>query len=226
MLDQEFHLSVNFAVATTLEDYLAQLGGVPAERVRMTPPPGTATFADCIAANESGGRGLFELVDGTLVEKAMSYEASVVAATILFVLKSFVSSRRLGLVSGIDGFFRLLSSTRGPDVAFISRERLPGGVFPTQPYPALAPNLVVEVLSPGNTRSEMVRKRLEYFHNGIQLVWIVDCTHRTVAVYTSSSDVSILGEQETIEAGDVLPGFSSPVAAFFTDLDIGQPTDA
>ena len=219
-------MSVNFAVATTLEDYLAQLGGVPAERVRMTPPPGQATFADCIAANESGDRGLFELVDGTLVEKAMSFEASVVAIAIAQILGLFVSPRRLGLVSGADGFFRLMSSTRGPDVAFISRNRLPGGVFPTQPYPELAPNLVVEVLSPGNTRSEMARKRLEYFHNGIQLVWIVDCVHRTVAVYTSLSDVSILGEQESIEAGEVLPGFSSPVSAFFTDLDIGQPAGA
>lgn len=224
--DKEFFMSINLAVATTLEDCLAQLGGVAAERVRMTPPPGQATFADCIAANESGERGLYELVDGTLVEKAMSYEASVVAATILFLLKSFVSQRRLGLVSGADGFFRLMSSTRGPDVAFVSRDRLPGGVFPTQPCPALAPNLVVEVLSPGNTKAEMARKRLEYFHSGVELLWIVDCMHRSVAVYTSPSDVVVLGEGETIDGGELLPGFKSPVAEFFADLDIGLASDA
>jgi len=218
-------MNVNLAVATTLEDYLVQLGGVSAERVRLNPPPGKATFADCIAANESGERGLCELVDGTLVEKAVSYEASGVALAIARILSLFVSSRRLGLVSGADGFFRLMSSTRGPDVAYVSRDRLPGGVFPKQPYPALAPNLVVEVLSPGNTRAEMTRKRLEYFHNGVQLLWIVDCVNRSVAVYTTPSDFVVFGERESIGGGEVLPEFSAPVADFFADLDIGRSVE-
>jgi Uma2 family endonuclease len=61
-----------------------------------------------------------------------------------------------------------LTTTRGPDVAFIEKNRLPGGGFPRQAYPALAPNLVGEVLSPGNTKAEMARKRLEYFHAGVE----------------------------------------------------------
>jgi len=141
-------------------------------------------------------------------------EASVVAATILFLVKQFVSSRRLGLVSGVDGFFRLTSTTRGPDVAYVSLDRLPGGVFPTQSYPALAPNLVVEVLSPGNTKAEMTRKRLEYFHHGIQLVWIVDCEHRSVVVYTSPADFTVLGEQDIIDGGQALQGFTVSVTDF------------
>jgi Uma2 family endonuclease len=79
---------------------------------------------------------------------------------------------------------------------------------------------------PGNTKAEMTRKRLEYFHSGVELLWIVDCVHRSVAVYTSPSDVVVLGEQETIDGGELLPGFKSPVADFFTDLDIGLATDA
>ena len=215
-------MSINIAVAITLEDYIAQIGGVPASRIRMIPAPGMATLADCIAANESSETGLYELVDGTLVEKAMSYEASVVAATILFLLRQFVSPRRLGLVSGADGFFRLNSTTRGPNVAFVSLDRLPDGVFPTQAYPSLAPNLVVEVLSPGNTKAEMTRKRLEYFLNGVDLVWIVDCENRSVAVYTSPSHYTVLGVENAIEGGEVLKGFTSPVADFFVDLDIGR----
>ena len=214
-------MGVKVVVAITLEDYIVQIGGVPAHRIYMNPPPGTATVEDCMAVNESRDRGLFELVDGTLVEKATSYEASVIAATILFLVKQFVSSRRLGLVSGADGFFRLTSTTRGPDVAFVSLDRLPGGVFPTQSYPAIAPNLVVEVLSPGNTKAEMTRKRLEYFHHGVQLVWIVDCENRSVAVYTSPSDYTVLGVQDAIDGGHVLAGFTVSVADFFTDLDIG-----
>ncbi len=215
-------MNTNSGVAETLTDYLTQLGGISSDRVRLSPPPGTATFADCIAANESGSRGLCELVDGTLVEKAVSFEASVVAIAISAILSQFVSRHRLGLISGADGFFRLPTSTRGPDVAFLSRDRLPQGTFPRDVYPSIVPNFVVEVLSPGNTKAEMTRKRLEYFLNGVELVWIVDCTHRTVAVYTSPSDMKVLGDIDVINAGDVLTGFSSPVADFFKDLDIGQ----
>ncbi len=212
---------LNRGMASTLEEHLLELGGVAAGRVRLTPSPGQATVSDLLAANSEDNRGLFELVDGTLVEKAMGYEASVVGATILFILKQFVSQNRLGLLSGADGFFQLQSSTRGPDVAFVSRKRLPGGVFPPAPYPELAPNLVVEVLSPGNTAAEMARKRLEYFHAGVDVVWIVDCVNRSVAVYTSSSQVVVLGEQDAIDCAALLPGFSSPIAEFFVDLDIG-----
>ncbi len=212
----------NSGVAETLTDYLTQLGGISADRVRMSPPPGTATFADCIAANESGSRGLCELVDGTLVEKAVSFEASVVAIAISAILGQFVSRHRLGLISGADGFFRLPTSTRGPDVAFLSRERLPQGKFPREVYPSIAPNLVVEVLSPGNTKAEMARKRLEYFLSGVELMWIVDCSHRTVAVCTSLTDTFVLGEDDVIDASNVLPGFTASVRDFFTDLDIGQ----
>ncbi len=214
-------VNVNSCMATTLEDCLIELGGIPASRVRLSPPPGQATLADLLAINRADRQGLFELVDGTLVEKGMSYEASVVAATILFILKTFVARNGSGLISGADGFCQLHSSTRGPDVAYGARERLPGGVFPSQLYPELSPNLVVDVLSPGNTKAEMSRKRLEYFHAGVEVVWIVDCVNRSVAVYTSPSCVKVFGEHETIDCTQILPGFSSPVSSFFVDLDIG-----
>ncbi|MCY2981426.1 MAG: Uma2 family endonuclease [Planctomycetota bacterium] len=215
-------MSPNGALATTLEDRLVELGGIAASRVRLDPTPGQATLEDLLAANESREGGLVELVDGSLVEKAMGYEASVVAMAIAHILRHFVSKNRLGLVSGADGFFRLLSTTRGPDVAFVSLDRLPGGSFPTQNYPQLVPNLVVEVLSPGNTKAEMARKRLEYFHSGVQIVWMVDCKHRTIAIYTSPSNVRVVGEREFIDGGNAIQGFTSPVADFFVDLDIGK----
>lgn len=214
-------VNLNSCMVTTLADCLEELGGIPASRVRLSPPPGQATLADLLAVNQADSRGLFELVDGTLVEKGISYEASVVAATILFILKTFVSRNRSGLISGADGFFQLQSSTRGPDVAYVARERLPGGVFPSEPYPKLSPNLVVEVLSPSNTKAEMSRKRREYFHAGVDVVWIVDCVNRSVAVYTSPFSVKVFGEHETVDCTQALPGFSSPVSSFFADLDIG-----
>ncbi len=212
----------NNAVALTLADFQTQLGDIPAERIRLSPAPGTATQADCIAANENEPRGLCELVDGTLVEKAMGFEASVVAISISFLLRNFVATHRLGLVSGTDGFFSLPSSTRAPDVAFLSRDRLPNGRFPQHAHPQLAPNLVVEVLSPGNTRAEMARKRMEYFLAGVELIWMVDCQNRSVAIYASQTEFVVVGEADTIDGGTVLPGFSCAVADFFTDLDLGM----
>lgn len=212
------------AVSTSLGDRLAELGNIAPDRVRNVPPIGSATIEDLIHANDHK-RPLCELIDQTLVEKTMGFEASVVAATIARILGNFITSRRLGLVSGADGMFQLLStSVRGPDVAFVSTERLPGGKFPRDAYPAIAPDLAVEVLSPGNTKAEMSRKRIEYFHSGVRLVWLVDCVNRSVAVYTSPSTVTILGEESMIDGGDVLPGFTAPVAEFFVDLDLGTET--
>jgi len=209
------------AVSSSIGDRLTELGGIAPDRVRSVPPIGSATISDLIQANDHN-RPLCELIDQTLVEKAMGFEASVVAATIARILGNFIYQRRLGLVSGADGMFQLLStSVRGPDVAFVSTARLPGGKFPREAYPAIAPDLAIEVLSPGKTKAEMSRKRIEYFHSGVRLVWLVDCVNRSVAVYTSPSTVTILGEESTIDGGDVLAGFTAPVAEFFADLDLG-----
>jgi len=204
-----------------MADRIEELGHIAPRRLRLAPAPGTATIVD-LAKTNSNGSPLCELIDQTLVEKAMGYEASVVAAMILRLLGNFVTPRRLGLVSGADGMFQLLDSTvRAPDVAFVSRERLPEGRIPAEAFPALAPDLAVEVLSPGNTKAEMSRKRIEYFHSGTRLVWMVDCANRSVAVYTSPSAVRVLNEEDAIDGGDVLPGFTHAVSEFFTDLDLG-----
>lgn len=213
---------VNAAVSSTMADRLEELGHIAADRLRSTPAPGTATIDDLARAN-SAGNPICELIDQTLVEKAMGFESSVVAAAILAILRQFIASHRLGLVSGADGMFQLLASAvRAPDVAFISREQLPNGKFPQDAFPILSPDLVVEALSPGNTKAEMSRKRIEYFHSGTRLIWMVDCTNRTVAVFTSPSAVRIFSEDESIDGGEVLPGFLHPVAEFFADLDIGN----
>lgn len=166
----------NGAIPQTLQDSLLDLGGITADRILPSPPMGQATIEDMVRINQSGNH-LCELVDGTLVEKAMSFESSIVAIAIATLLRNVVSSRKLGVVSGSDGFFQLQSTARGPDVAFVHRDRLAGGRIPKEPIPCLAPNLAVEVLSPSNARSEMTRKRLEYFHAGVPVG--LDCRLRS-----------------------------------------------
>ena len=213
---------MNGAITNTMAERLAELGGIVPQRIRVEPAPGTATVEDLAHYNETHSP-LCELIDSTLVEKAVGYESSLVAVTIATILNAFVRPRKLGVISGADGMFRLIpGTTRGPDVAFTSVARLQGGKIPREAYPATAPDLAVEVLSPGNTKAEMSRKRIEYFHSGVKLVWIVDCHDRSVAVYTSPSSVTELKETQTIDGGEVLPGFTAPVADFFSDLDFYQ----
>src|SRR5260221_7161041 len=100
----------------TLADLLEQLG-VTADRVRVRPPPGTATDKDVLDIQAREGR-LFELVDGVLVEKAMGFRESCLAGALLEMLRVFVRLRNLGLVTGADGTMRLAPRlVRIPDVA-------------------------------------------------------------------------------------------------------------
>lgn len=215
-------ISSNAAVPSKLSDILNELGGIPDDRVRCDPWPGTATLEDLQRAHASGG--LCELVDGTLVDKAMGWQEAVLAAYLVELIAGFARRHNLGLVTGPDGFVRLLGTfVRGPDVAFVSWKRLPEGRLPEQSIPDCVPDLVVEVLSLGNTLGEMSRKRREYFHAGVGLVWMVDPRERTVAVFTGLTDYIILDESQTLSGGDVLPGLEIPLAELFAELDRRPP---
>ncbi len=200
---------------------IERLGNIPPERIRLKPPPGTATEADVLAALEAPRKRICELIDGVLVEKAMGYSESTLAAYLIALLDGFVRPRNLGLITSPDGTVRLWAGrVRIPDVAFFSWDRMPGRRRPTAPIPELAPDLAVEVLSRSNTRAEMRRKRQDYFSVGVRLAWEIDPEARTVAVYTSpeSPDV-VLTEADTLDGGPVLPGFRLALKDLFSELD-------
>lgn len=199
----------------TAAEWYAALGEVPLERIVFDPLPGTATEADVLRLDDHEDR-ICELVHGTLVEKAMGYLESLIAGRIIYFLNAVVISKRLGLVTGEAGMVKLIrSQIRIPDVAFVSRARLPGGAVPTAPVPRLVPDLAVEILSDSNSRKEMAMKLAEYFEAGTRLVWYVDPKTKTVAVHTAVDQIVTLTEADTITGGDVLPGFEAKVAEFF-----------
>ncbi len=203
----------------TLADLLERLGGIPPDRVRFHPPPGTATEQDVIEIERRENR-LCELVDGVLVEKPMGYRESLLAGALLAFLREFVVPRNLGLVTGADGLMRLFSGlVRIPDVAFASWDRLPKRQVPTDPIPDLAPDLAVEVLSKANTPEEMRRKRGEYFASGVRLVWLIDPDARTVTVFTAPEQSKEVNEDQILDGGDVLPGFTLALRELFAELD-------
>ena len=202
----------------TLADVLDRLG-VPATRILVRPAIGTATEADVLDVAAREGRHC-ELVDGILVEKAMGFRESLLAAALVEVLGAFVRSHNLGLVSGPDGTLRLFPGlVRVPDVAFISWARVPGGRVPMEPIPGLVPDLVVEVLSESNTRAEMDRKRGEYFDAGVRLIWEIDAQARTATAYTEAKSGRALDGEQSLEGAGVLPGFALSLHTLFAELD-------
>jgi Uma2 family endonuclease len=213
------------AVATherciTVEDLAARFGDLPAWRIRTDPPPGEATEEDALRLTKDGERTC-ELIDGVLVEKAMSAEASVLAAFFIEALGAFVRSHRLGWVLSSDGLIRLTTGgrLRAADVAFVRREQVPEGRFPRKPIPTLFPNVAIEVLSAGNTKREMEEKLDDDFSAGTELVWIVDPLSKTIRVFTSRETELTLSVGDTLDGGTVLPGFSVAVADVFNAVD-------
>jgi Uma2 family endonuclease len=203
----------------TLADLLKRLGNVPPDRVRLFPPPGTATLQDVIDVEDREGMHC-ELVEGTLLEKPVGLIESRLAAFLISLLNAFVLPRNLGFVAGEAGTMQLMPGlVRIPDVSFVNWDRLPGRRAPTDPIPLLAPDLAVEVLSRSNTPGEMAAKRRDYFTAGVQRVWEVNPDNRTVAVYTSPTDFTTLGVGDTLDGAPVLPGFTLPLSQLFGELD-------
>src|SRR5450755_3168266 len=154
----------------TLADLLQRLGGVPLDRIRFHPSPGSATLQDVLDVKQREGV-LCELVEGVLLEKPVGYNESSLAGFLVGLLNAYVIPRNLGIVTGADGTMELMADlVRIPDVAFTSWDRLPGRRRPTSPTPRLASNLAVEILSRSNTPGEMAAKRRDYFTAGVQLV--------------------------------------------------------
>ena len=164
--------------------------------------------------------GLYEVVDGRVVEKAMgAYEAQF-ARLVVTQLLAFLQQNPLGVVE-----FELLflidrgrDLKRRPDVAFVSRERWPlGRRAPRRDAWDVVPDLMIEVVSPSNSATEVVEKVEDYFRAGARLVWVVYPVQGVVHVFETSATAHILRRDDTLDGGDVLAGFRLPLASLFED---------
>jgi Uma2 family endonuclease len=204
----------------TVAELLDRLGGVSPSRVRLRPHLGTATEKD-VADVQARERRLYELVDGVLVEKVSGFLESYLAAVLIRILGNYVEQHDLGIVAGESGMMRLAEGlVRIPDVSFISWDRIPGRQIPRAPAPDLVPDLVVEVLSAGNTTNEMERKLHEYFGAGVRLVWYVDPQAPSVRVFTSSDQMTSMGQDGILVGGSVLPGFALSIREWFSHANL------
>jgi Uma2 family endonuclease len=146
---------------------------------------------------------------------------NIVAGNLFVALTLFLREHPLGRAFTDNAGFRLPipdaedDTVRSPDVAFVSFERLasvPVGFAP------VAPDLAVDVISPGDTARDLDERLDDYFAAGTRAVWVIDPDRRAVALHSSTGPTRRLREHDTLDGGDVVPGFTLPVRALFEGL--------
>jgi Uma2 family endonuclease len=158
---------------------------------------------------------LIELDEGELITMPPAgSDHGYYGIEIASILRDYVKEHKLGRVYGADTGFRLGKETvRAPDVAFVRRERVADAQG--MGFAKGAPDLAVEIFSPSDSVPQLMRKVKQYFGAGCHTVWIVYPEPREVHVFERSGIDRLLHTGDTIEAPELLPGFSVPVAQFF-----------
>jgi Uma2 family endonuclease len=162
-----------------------------------------------------------ELVDGVLVRMTPAGgRHGAVGIRMSVAVCQHVSTQRLGECFGsCTGFVlgRNPDTVRAPDVAFVSTSRLPRA-WASGGFLEVAPDLAVEVLSPSDTASMVLKKVGQYRRAGVRLVWVIDPVERTVTVYEPDLAVRHLSETDTLDGGAVLSGFRCAIASLFEGI--------
>ncbi len=160
-----------------------------------------------------------ELQAGVLVSEPLpGFRHGRIVVNLSALLAEHVRARRLGVVVAETGFIlaRRPDTVRGPDVAFVTRERIEKLADPTAAFSG-PPDLAIEVLSPSNAAASMHAKVADYLAAGTRQVWLVDPARETVTVYRSLLSPAVYRGDDVLDGEDVVPGFRVRVADLFED---------
>jgi Uma2 family endonuclease len=187
---------------------------MPAERAYVpTMPPSLMTADELLHVHIPDKR--VELVRGVLmVREPAGYAHGRVAMNLALRLGPHVERTGTGQLFAAETGFTLArgpDTVRAPDIAFLRRDRLPDPA--TRGFPDLAPDLVVEVLSPDDRPGELLAKVADWLVAGTRLVWVVDPERRVARVYRQDGSETLLSAGDALDGEDVLPGFSCPLAS-------------
>lgn len=175
---------------------------------------GAMTADELLRLNLSDKRT--ELVRGQLiVREPPGFRHGAVANRLGFAITGHVNANQLGLVLAAETGFTLLrnpDTVRAPDVAYVSRSRVPDPL--PKGFAEMAPDLAVEVLSPDDRPGEVLEKVADWLKAGCRLVWVVDPERRLARIYRADGSETHITHEESLEGEDVLPGFKQPLGEF------------
>lgn len=177
------------------------------------------TDEEFMALAKDGHR--YEIVNGELIDMGNSGALhGYICSLLVAALASYVLSKKLGVILDSSTAFKMKSGNRrSPDISFFSKERLQGMTELPTGFLEGAPDLAVEILSPGNTVEEIETKITEYFDNGARLVWVISPTQHYILVYRCAQEPDrLLKSVDSLDGEDVIPGFTLPVAELFQKL--------
>jgi len=182
----------------------------------MATSPQIVTADELMRLSSDGYR--YELVRGELqMMSPTGNEHAIVTAELTIRLGAFVKEHALGAIFAAEAGFQLEhdpDTVLAPEIAFVERQRIAAtGVSPK--FWQGAPDLAVEVKSPGDRAGKVAAKTQAWLAHGVRQVWLVDPQKRTVTIYRRDGGVIALSESDTLEGGDVVPGFACPVRKIF-----------
>ncbi len=170
--------------------------------------------------------GPFEFVNGERIPMSPPVANHSTIATLLVVaLYNYGLEKGVGMALMETTFVMVdepgwVKGSRVPDVMFIGAGRLAAYKAQTpdwkdKPF-VLVPDLAVEIVSPGDRYTEVQEKVESYLRDGVQVVWVIDPHRRSVTVSVAGSkQQTTLSDEDRLDGGEVIPGFSLPVAALF-----------
>jgi Uma2 family endonuclease len=169
---------------------------------------------------------LYEVVDGEIVETPpMGIYEAWLASFLYGELHSYLKVHGCGraVVEPLIDFTEAVGRKRRPDLAYVSYDRWPREKqMPRTEAWKVAPDLVVEVVSPSNQVDEVIDKVAEYYRAGVQRVWVIYPTQRQIYVYSTPTDVRIVAENEELSDEKLLPGFRLALNTLFDDTASGK----
>lgn len=171
-----------------------------------------------IDLQEISKNGRYELIKGDIKEMAPAGEEhGLVASLVIQVIGNYVRKNKLGITTSSETGYKLSENpdtVKAPDMAFKSNKTLAKKEV-VKGYSEVMPDLVVEVNSPNDKYSDVVRKVEEWLNSGVMAVWVIDPGDRSLSVYDSSGNFIILNEEDEIEGKDILPNFKCKVKELF-----------
>ena len=173
------------------------------------PEPTTMTVEEFLESDLEG----YEYVKGELIPvPPASIEHGDISMNLISPLNTYVRENQLGRIYIPDTGFRVGERVLIPDIAFVSTDRIPADRSKASPVP---PDLAVEVVSPTDVSRRIEEKAFAYLEAGTQLVWVIKPLSKTVTVYRSETDITLLTRNDILMGENVVEGFSCQVAALF-----------